>query len=137
MWCPGKVRFDMRKTLAVLSLMLVITSLVAASGCGSSSKIVNLDKMLMNGESWTYEGEQGDLIVLGEDGSFRAVISDRVENGGYEADGERAELTFVDSKGNEVRVEEWSVTGDIGKDIIITDQQGQEFTLKGTRKTLR
>jgi len=127
----------MRKTLAVLCLMLAITGLIAATGCGSSSKIVNLDKMLMNGESWTYEGEQGDLIVLGEDGSFRTVISNKVENGGYEVNGERAELTFVDSKGNEVRVEEWSVAGDIGEDIVITDLQGQEFFLKGSRETLR
>ena len=127
----------MRKSLVVLSILLVITSLVAVSGCGSSSKIVNLNKMLMNGDSWTYEGEQGDLIVLGEDGSFRTVIRDVVENGGYEVDGDYAELTFVDSKGSEVRVEEWSVTGEIGEDMVITDLQGQEFWLKGTRDTLR
>ena len=79
----------------------------------------------------------GDLVVFGEDGSFRTVISEKVENGGYEVNGDIAQLTFVDSEGDEVRVEEWSVTGDIGEDIVITDQQGQEYILKGTRETLR
>ncbi|MBN2028586.1 MAG: hypothetical protein JW854_17675 [Actinobacteria bacterium] len=127
----------MRRALAAPIIFLLIAGLVAATGCNRRGQIVNLDKMLMDGESWTYEGENGDLIVLGEDGSFRAVIGEKVENGGYEVDGDRAELTFVDSGGNEIRVEEWSVAGDIGEDIIITDLQGQEFFLKGSRETLR
>jgi len=127
----------MRKALAVLSIFLVITGLVAVSGCNRTGQIVNLNKMLMNGASWTYEGEGGDLIVFGEDGSFRLVSSGTVENGAYEVDSDQAQLTFVDSKGNEVRVEEWSMTGAIGEDIVITDPQDQEFILKGTRETLR
>jgi hypothetical protein len=127
----------MRKALVALSMILMIAGLVAASGCGGRRKIVNLDKMLMDGESWTYEGDEGNLVVFGEDGSFRWVAGEAVENGGYEADGDRLELTFVDSGGNEVRVEEWSATGDIGGDEVITDSEGQEFFLKGTRETLR
>lgn len=127
----------MRKAFAASIILLLIVGLITASGCGSSSKIVNLDKMLMDGASWTYEGEWGDLVVFGEDGSFRSVSGDTIENGGYEVDGDIAQLTFVDSEGKEVRVEEWSVTGDIGEDIVITDPQGQEFILKGTRETLR
>ena len=52
-------------------------------------------------------------------------------------DGNQLELTFVDSGGNEVRVEEWSATGDIGEDVIITDSQGQQFFLSGTRASVR
>jgi len=127
----------MRKALIALSILLIFVGLVAVCGCNRKGQIVNLDKMLMDGASWTYEGEWGDLIVFGEDGSFRSVSGETVENGGYGVDGDLAELTFVDSEGNEVRVEEWSVTGDIGEDIVITDPQGQEFILKGTRETLR
>lgn len=127
----------MRKALIALTVLLVFAGLFAACGCNTRGQIVNLNKMLMDGESWTYEGEVGDLVVFGEDGSFRAVISEKVENGGYEVDGDIAQLTFVDSEGNEVRVEEWSVNGEIGEDIVITDQQGQEYILKGTRETLR
>jgi hypothetical protein len=127
----------MRKALVALSMILIIACLFATSGCNRTGQIVNLEKMLMDGESWTYEGQEGDLIVFGEDGSFRSVIRENVENGAYEVDGMRAELTFVDKEGNEVRVEEWKVEGNPGEVDIITDQQGQDFSLKGTRETLR
>ena len=127
----------MRKALVALSVTLIIAGLITASGCGRRGRIVNLDKMLMDGESWTYEGEEGDLIVFGEDGTFRSVIGGKVENGAQEVDGGRAELIFVDGDGNEVRTEEWSVTGNIGEADIVTDPQGQDFLLKGTRGTLR
>jgi hypothetical protein len=93
--------------------------------------------MLMDGESWTYEGDEGDLIVFGEDGTFRAVIGGKMVNGGYEVDGDQAELIFVDDEGNEVGTEEWSVTGNIGEADIVTDPLGQDFLLKGSRETLR
>lgn len=132
----------MRKTFFALSIVLIIASLFAASGCGGKrDQLVNLDKMLMNGESWIYEGSEGDLIVFGEDGSFRSVSGSEVESGAYKVfkmdDGNRAELTFVDKGGNAVRVEEWSMTGDIGEDEVITALQGQEFLLRGTKETLR
>ncbi|RJP34767.1 MAG: hypothetical protein C4536_02195 [Actinobacteria bacterium] len=131
----------MRKALVALIMILVVAGLVAISGCNSRGQIVNLDKMLMDGESWTYEGYEGDLIVFGEDGSFRLVAGEKVENGAYEVfqtdDGNRAKLTFVDSEGNEIGVEEWTVSGDIGEVDVITDQEGQEFYLKGTKESLR
>ena len=79
----------------------------------------------------------GRVIVFGEDGSFRWVNGDKVENGGYEADGDQLELIFVDSKGNEVERDEWSIAGDIGgEETVITDPQGQEYYLSGTREIL-
>jgi hypothetical protein len=132
----------MRRAFIALSMIFIIAALVAVSGCGKSSKTVNLDKMLMDGESWTYEGSEGNLVVFGEDGTFRSVSGSAVENGAYKVfkmdDSNRAELTFVDKEGHEVRVEEWSMTGDIGKaDGGVTDLQGQEFILRGTKDTLR
>jgi hypothetical protein len=128
----------MRKALVALSMILILAGLVAATGCNRKGQIVNLDKMLMNGESWTYEGEEGGLIIFGEDGTFRSVQGEVVENGAYEVDGDRAELTFVDAEGNEVRVEEWSIAGDIGSETgVVTDSQGQEYFLQGTRESLR
>jgi hypothetical protein len=134
-----KTRFEMRKACVALIVILIITGMVAVSGCGSRRDALN--KMLMDGESWTYEGIEGDLIVVGEDGTFRLVINNEVENGTYEVfqidDGYRAELTFVDKEGDESGVEEWSMTGDIGEVGIITDPRGQEFSLQGTKETLR
>jgi hypothetical protein len=134
-----KTRFEMRKAFVAFIVVLIITGMVAVSGCGGRRG--SLNKMLMDGESWTYEGAEGDLIVVGEDGTFRVVINSEVENGTYEVfqidDGYRAELTFVNKEGDELRVEEWSMTGAIGEVGIITDPRGQEFSLKGTRETLR
>jgi hypothetical protein len=132
----------MRKIFIASSMFFIIAALVAVSGCSNSGQPINLNKMLMDGESWTYEGSGGDLIVFGEDGTFRWVSGSAVENGAYKVfkidDGNRVELTFVDAKGKEVRVEEWSITGDIGEaDGVVTDLQGQEFLIRGTKDTLR
>lgn len=128
----------MRKAGLALCLVLIVISLVAVSGCARSGGIINLYKMLMNGASWTYEGIAGDLMVIGEDGSFRLVSGEQVTNGGYEVEGDQLELIFVDSEGNEIGTEEWSIEGDInGEETVITDLQGQKFYLSGGGNTLR
>jgi hypothetical protein len=131
----------MRKALVALSMILIIAGLLAVSGCVRTGRIVNLNKMLMDGESWTYEGYEGGLIIFCEDGSFRFVGDEKAENGGYEVfqtdDGNRLELTFVDADGNAVRLEEWSAEGDIGTVDTVTDPQGQTYYLAGTRDSLR
>ena len=133
----------MRKTLVAAAVILAIASLAVFSGCRNSgdNQQVDLNDILLEGKNWTYEGSKGDLIVFAEDGTFRSVIDEKVEDGTYKVfqtdDGEWVELTFLDEKGNQDRVEEWSMTADIGEGDTITDLQGQEYLLRGTKETLR
>lgn len=133
----------MRKSLALVSVIFLTAGLAFIAGCGGGllDQQINIGDILLSGENWTYEGNEGDLLVLAEDGTFRSVIGGEVEDGSYKVfqadDRNWVELTFQDGEGGEERVEEWGMTADLGAADIITDTQGQQFQLRGTRETLR
>jgi hypothetical protein len=131
----------MKKPIIAMS-MTVAVLLLAVTGCGGNGEHqVNLNDILMEGENYTYEGDEGDLIVLAEDGTFRSVIGNKVEDGTYKLfqteDDSWAELSFLSEEGDEERVEEWRMTTAAGEIETVTDLNGQSFILQGTRQTLR
>ncbi len=126
-----------------LTLLLVI-AIPAASGCGDSGEDqrIDIDDILMEeGDSFTFEGNEGDLVVLASDNTFRAAIAGEVKNGAYDIfqseDAIRLELVFEDRNEETGEFESWDIVKNEDGNVVLTDLRGQSFTLKGSKEGLR
>jgi hypothetical protein len=132
-----------RKALVVTSMVLVAAGLVLAVGCGGNNGAhrLNSEDLLITGDTQNYEGSQGDLVILAEGGIFRSVVAGQVKDGKYKVlekeNSTWVELTFFNDRGDEDQVENWPISEDEKGNEILTDLQGEEYVLKGTRATLR
>jgi hypothetical protein len=129
--------------LVLIIAVLLIAGVTALAGCGGGTdqkKDLN-DVLVQEGDSFTFEGNQGDLVVFSRDGSFRSVIGGVVEDGTYEifegADAVRVELTFENKVGDFAGVETWEITEGADGSALITDPRDEQYVLKGTQRGLR
>lgn len=135
----------MKRTLPFLTVtVLLIVAVASVTGCedGAQDQRIEInDVLLEEGDSFTFEGDKGDLIVISSENTFRAVIAGEVEDGDYEilqSEGViRLELIFENRDEETGKFETWDLAENQDGNVVLTDLQGESFRLKGTAKGLR